>query len=306
MWCGAVWCGVVWCDVVWCVVWCGLVVWCGVVQWLDIEHTDGKRYFTWDHHLFPGSCLLHLTTLNRGPRSIYLFPLPPPPSQALLLPLNASLGRADPASMINKLAARGRKMVTIIDPHIKRDSGYVLCVWLAAPTCLLLLPPPSSSSPEALSLPSPALFSSLSTMVLFRYFVHKTATDNGYYIKNRHGGDLDGWCWPGSSSYLDFTSYVFSPVHMQPRACAGRTAAERCCFYPCCLLACACRLFVCVCGGGGMSVRQVRAPPLSLHPFVLFVLRCCAPAPRFGTGGLPTSSWTCTRAAPTACTLGTT
>jgi len=90
------------------------------VLWLDIEHTDGKRYFTWDHHLFP-----------------------------------------DPASMINKLAARGRKMVTIIDPHIKRDSGY---------------------------------------------FVHKTATDNGYYIKNRHGSDFDGWCWPGSSSYLDFTS----------------------------------------------------------------------------------------------------
>jgi hypothetical protein len=40
------------------------------------------------------------------------------------------------------------------------------------------------------------------------YFVHKTATDNGYYIKNRHGSDFDGWCWPGSSSYLDFTSYV--------------------------------------------------------------------------------------------------
>ena len=21
--------------------------------WLDIEHTDGKRYFTWDKHKFP-------------------------------------------------------------------------------------------------------------------------------------------------------------------------------------------------------------------------------------------------------------
>jgi alpha 1,3-glucosidase len=23
------------------------------VLWLDIEHTDGKRYFTWDKHKFP-------------------------------------------------------------------------------------------------------------------------------------------------------------------------------------------------------------------------------------------------------------
>jgi len=23
------------------------------VLWLDIEHTDGKRYFTWDQHAFP-------------------------------------------------------------------------------------------------------------------------------------------------------------------------------------------------------------------------------------------------------------
>ena len=25
---------------------------CDVI-WLDIEHTDGKRYFTWDKHKFP-------------------------------------------------------------------------------------------------------------------------------------------------------------------------------------------------------------------------------------------------------------
>jgi alpha-glucosidase (family GH31 glycosyl hydrolase) len=24
------------------------------VIWLDIEHTNGKRYFTWDSNLFPG------------------------------------------------------------------------------------------------------------------------------------------------------------------------------------------------------------------------------------------------------------
>ncbi|KAG2716127.1 hypothetical protein I3760_03G109800 [Carya illinoinensis] len=53
------------------------------VLWLDIEHTDGKRYFTWDRMLFP-----------------------------------------HPEEMQRKLAAKGRHMVTIVDPHIKRDDSY--------------------------------------------------------------------------------------------------------------------------------------------------------------------------------------
>ena len=55
------------------------------VLWLDIEHTDGKRYFTWDRVLFP-----------------------------------------NPEQMQNKLAAKGRHMVTIVDPHIKRDESFHL------------------------------------------------------------------------------------------------------------------------------------------------------------------------------------
>uniref|UniRef100_A0A7S3VF80 Glucosidase II subunit alpha n=2 Tax=Chaetoceros debilis TaxID=122233 RepID=A0A7S3VF80_9STRA len=91
------------------------------VLWLDIEHTDGKRYFTWDQHLFP-----------------------------------------DPMTMQKKLSDQGRKMVTIVDPHIKRDANY---------------------------------------------YIHKEATAKGLYIKDKTGEkDYDGWCWPGSSSYLDFTS----------------------------------------------------------------------------------------------------
>eukprot|EP01105_Mastigella_eilhardi_P005421 TRINITY_DN17140_c0_g1_i1.p1 TRINITY_DN17140_c0_g1~~TRINITY_DN17140_c0_g1_i1.p1 ORF type:complete len:931 (+),score=237.44 TRINITY_DN17140_c0_g1_i1:203-2794(+) len=53
------------------------------VLWLDIEHTDGKRYFTWEKNKF-----------------------------------------ANPDSMLAKEAAKGRKMVTIVDPHIKVDQGY--------------------------------------------------------------------------------------------------------------------------------------------------------------------------------------
>ncbi|KAI3866706.1 hypothetical protein MKX03_006554 [Papaver bracteatum] len=87
------------------------------VLWLDIEHTDGKRYFTWDRVLFP-----------------------------------------NPEEMQNKLADKGRHMVTIVDPHIKRDESF---------------------------------------------HIHKEATKGGYYVKDASGKDYDGWCWPGSSSYLD-------------------------------------------------------------------------------------------------------
>ncbi|KAK9096126.1 hypothetical protein Sjap_021623 [Stephania japonica] len=87
------------------------------VLWLDIDHTNGKRYFTWDRALFP-----------------------------------------HPEEMQKKLADKGRHMVTIVDPHIKRDDDY---------------------------------------------YIHKEATNNGYYVKDSSGRDYDGWCWPGSSSYLD-------------------------------------------------------------------------------------------------------
>ncbi|KAJ3103748.1 hypothetical protein HDU96_009155 [Phlyctochytrium bullatum] len=55
------------------------------VLWLDIEHTDGKKYFTWDKVKFP-----------------------------------------NPKDMQKRLSSRGRKMVTIIDPHIKREDSYVV------------------------------------------------------------------------------------------------------------------------------------------------------------------------------------
>ncbi|KAK4477767.1 hypothetical protein RD792_017029 [Penstemon davidsonii] len=87
------------------------------VLWLDIEHTDGKKYFTWDRMLFP-----------------------------------------NPEEMQKKLAAKGRHMVTIVDPHIKRDESY---------------------------------------------YIHKEASQKGYYVRAGTGKDFDGWCWPGSSSYLD-------------------------------------------------------------------------------------------------------
>ncbi|KAB0792317.1 hypothetical protein PPYR_14276 [Photinus pyralis] len=88
------------------------------VMWLDIEYTDGKKYFTWDAIKFK-----------------------------------------NPETMLQNLTATGRKLVVIIDPHIKREGGY---------------------------------------------FLHEDALANNYYVKNKDGNVYEGWCWPGSSSYLDF------------------------------------------------------------------------------------------------------
>ena len=93
------------------------------VLWLDIEHTDGKRYMTWDASAFP-----------------------------------------TPKRMIEDVASRGRKMVAIVDPHVKKDPKYP---------------------------------------------IHREAERKRLYcVKNPDGSDFDGWCWPGSSAYLD----VVSPV----------------------------------------------------------------------------------------------
>eukprot|EP00033_Pygsuia_biforma_P001531 GCRY01001726.1.p1 GENE.GCRY01001726.1~~GCRY01001726.1.p1 ORF type:complete len:887 (+),score=268.23 GCRY01001726.1:142-2802(+) len=90
------------------------------VLWLDIEHTDGKRYLTWNKDLFP-----------------------------------------NPDQMQHDLAAKGRKMVTIADPHIRKDDNY---------------------------------------------FVYKNAKSQDLFVKNKDGNVYEGHCWPGTSSYLDFTS----------------------------------------------------------------------------------------------------
>ncbi|KAM4722522.1 neutral alpha-glucosidase AB isoform 4-T4 [Rhinophrynus dorsalis] len=90
------------------------------VIWLDIEHTDGKRYFTWDPHKFP-----------------------------------------TPKDMLNNLKDKRRKMVAIVDPHIKIDSAYR---------------------------------------------IHNEIKSRNFYVKTKDGNDYEGWCWPGSAAYPDFTN----------------------------------------------------------------------------------------------------
>ena len=40
------------------------------VLWLDIEHTDGKRYFTWDKHLFPNPIKMQQSLWDQGRRMV--------------------------------------------------------------------------------------------------------------------------------------------------------------------------------------------------------------------------------------------
>ena len=90
------------------------------VVWLDLEHTVGKKYFTWDKENFP-----------------------------------------DPGRMIHNLAAKGHRMVTIVDPHVKKEKGYR---------------------------------------------ISDEMQNRDWFIKTKSGEVYDGWCWPGTSNYPDFTN----------------------------------------------------------------------------------------------------
>lgn len=92
------------------------------VIWLDIEYTDGKKYFTWDPHTFD-----------------------------------------DPIDMGKQLDERDRKLVVIIDPHIKNEGGY---------------------------------------------HIVDDMKSKDLAVKNKDSNIYEGWCWPGSSHWID----AFNPA----------------------------------------------------------------------------------------------
>ncbi|KAG1851442.1 glycoside hydrolase family 31 protein [Suillus subalutaceus] len=66
----------------------------------------------------------------------------------------------DPVEMTKDVEAVERKMVVIVDPHLKRSNDYP---------------------------------------------VYKRASELGVLVKPKSGeGEYEGWCWPGSSSWIDF------------------------------------------------------------------------------------------------------
>ena len=92
------------------------------VIWLDLEWTDGKRWFRWDEHSFPA-----------------------------------------PISMNKQLDETQRKLVILTDPHIKNEGGYT---------------------------------------------IDDELKSKNLAVKKKDGNDYDGWCWPGSSHWID----SFSPA----------------------------------------------------------------------------------------------
>lgn len=65
----------------------------------------------------------------------------------------------DPLVMQRELREKGRRMVTIIDPHIKKDDAYRVSL-----------------------------------------------DGDAFYVKDSNGNNFEGWCWPGTSRWIDFTS----------------------------------------------------------------------------------------------------
>ncbi|KAF9262699.1 glycoside hydrolase family 31 protein [Marasmius fiardii PR-910] len=72
----------------------------------------------------------------------------------------------DPVEMTNDVAAVGRKMVVIIDPHLKRTSDYP---------------------------------------------VYEEAKERKLLVKTKSEDEYEGWCWSGSSAWLD----MFNPATWQ-------------------------------------------------------------------------------------------
>jgi alpha 1,3-glucosidase len=87
------------------------------VIWLDIEYTDGKKYFTWDPLTFP-----------------------------------------DPKGMQEQLDDAERKLVIIIDPHLKNEGNWPIIEELKS---------------------------------------------KELGVRNKDGDLYEGWCWPGSSHWVD-------------------------------------------------------------------------------------------------------
>jgi alpha-glucosidase (family GH31 glycosyl hydrolase) len=193
------------------------------VIWLDIEHTDGKRYFTWDKNEFK-----------------------------------------NPLGMQEKLALQGRcfyfylfilkyyrKLVTIVDPHVKVDKNYFVydeatkldnivseggkemkrnkvdegAKILSLKSGLLKnrfegnkrITDLLERSLEEEFLRVTDLSSGLNTFLKpfenmssflgkYEYFNDANEGQKGMLMKNRSGDVFQGGCWPGKSVYPDFLS----------------------------------------------------------------------------------------------------
>lgn len=153
------------------------------VLWLDIEHTDGKAYFTWNSANFP-----------------------------------------TPEKMVASLSAKNRKLVNVVDPHIKksdtfhvytevRDKGHFVkkIDWR-------MMDDPTDSKPadwvevEKIADPEatpPEVWNEEEDGKWEPPKIDNPAYKGAWRARqvtdpNSPISDFEGWCWPGTSLYPDF------------------------------------------------------------------------------------------------------
>mmetsp|Transcript_70275 Transcript_70275/g.153116 ORF Transcript_70275/g.153116 Transcript_70275/m.153116 type:complete len:1025 (-) Transcript_70275:100-3174(-) len=156
------------------------------VIWLDIEHTDGKAYFTWHPTHFP-----------------------------------------NPQEMVDTISSKRRKFVNVVDPHIKKDEKFHVYKEIRDQGLFIkkvdwkMIDDPTDVKPadwetvefiddpnagpqppewdeaqdgkwEAPKIPNPAYKGEWKA----RQVVDPSSPRS----------DFEGWCWPGTSGYPDFTN----------------------------------------------------------------------------------------------------
>jgi alpha 1,3-glucosidase len=153
------------------------------VVWLDIEHTDGKQYFTWNNANFP-----------------------------------------TPDKMVESLSAKKRKLVNVVDPHIKKDdnfrvfkeikdAGYFIkkvdwrmmddandtkpADWVE----IKKISDPDAVVPDGWNVEEDGQYvpPEIDNPAYKGEWKARQVTD-----PNSPVSDFEGWCWPGTSGYPDF------------------------------------------------------------------------------------------------------
>jgi alpha 1,3-glucosidase len=154
------------------------------VVWLDIEHTDGKKYFTWNSANFP-----------------------------------------TPDSMVEKLSAKKRKLVNVVDPHIKKDDNFHVFTEIRDKGLFVkkidwrMMDDVNDSKPadwvetkkiqDPTALEAPEGWNSEEDGVFVPPEIDNPAYKGEWKARqvtdpNSPVSDFDGWCWPGTSMYPDF------------------------------------------------------------------------------------------------------
>jgi len=153
------------------------------VIWLDIEHTDGKAYFSWHENYFP-----------------------------------------TPEKMTDAISAKKRKMVLVVDPHIKKSDTFDVYKEIRDKELFVkkvdwkMLDDPSDHKPEdwcdieQIADPEASQPEEWNTEDDGAWEPPKIANPDykgSWKAKqitdpNSPKSNFEGWCWPGTSLYPDF------------------------------------------------------------------------------------------------------